>query len=150
MVQVENDLKENYKNKIVLLKILLSLSKKQEERIEQDDMENLLKVLDEREQVMQEIDKLDAAQDQLMKLLGLKAAAGIDTRVLSGLKGLQDDIKDCLLSIEKLDKANQESAKNKLDEYKKQVLLSRQMQKGVNTYANPFSQEDGVYIDAKK
>ena len=150
MVQVENPLQENFKNKIALLKMLLGETQKVRDCITQDDMEGLMDSLNERERLMQEIDKLDAAKEQLMKLLGVKAGTGLNTRALASLKGYQDEIRELLEKIEKLDKDNREGAQQKKEAYQKQVQLSRQMKKGIQTYTSPYSSEDGIYIDAKK
>jgi hypothetical protein len=150
MIAVESQLKENYKKKISMMKTFLEAARKIEACIVSDDTQTLTRHLNERDRMIKEIDTLEDERQQLMKLLGVKAGTGIDKAALAGIKELQDELNGLISDIASLDKENISAAKMKMDEYKNQVVTSRQMKKGIRTYLSPYTLKDGIYIDAKK
>lgn len=138
-----------------ILDLILDLTNKQEKAIEDDDLDTLAFILEEKENLMSKIDTKDIQFLKLYELL--KGKEGVDTfdeidinkyNNIKDLKNVVADINDILTEIYNLDKKNREKMKSNIDNVKlniKNVKKGKKAYKGYN-----YENGDSILIDEKK
>lgn len=138
-----------------LLKSMLTLTEKQKENIDKDSYKALNKSLDEKDEIIKEIDQLD--RDFLDIFTEIKREHFIenidqlDPKKYPNLKELKEAVKEVtstLLAISLLDKENIKSIKEKLEDTKRELVRIKSGKRAYKGYNYSFA--DSMLIDEKK
>lgn len=152
--RINKIIKLSQEKKILLIEIL-SLTKKQKDLIEEDNIDDLGIVLIDKENLMNKIDLLD--KDFLSLYNSIKSDEGIDSlekidiRKFGNLKSLRDivgEINKILDDISSIDRENKKNMKLNIDKVKlniKQVKKGKKAYKGYN-----YETVESMLIDEKK
>lgn len=152
--RINKIIKLSQEKKILLIEIL-SLTKKQKDLIEEDNIDDLGIVLIDKENLMNKIDLLD--KDFLSLYNSIKSDEGIDSlekidiRKFDNLKSLRDivgEINKILDDISSIDRENKKNMKSNIDKVKlniKQVKKGKKAYKGYN-----YETVESMLIDEKK
>lgn len=152
--RINKIIKLSQEKKILLIEIL-SLTKKQKDLIEEDNIDDLGIVLIDKENLMNKIDLLD--KDFLSLYNSIKSDEGIDSlekidiRKFDNLKSLKDiisEINKILDDISSIDRENKKNMKSNIDKVKlniKQVKKGKKAYKGYN-----YETVESMLIDEKK
>ena len=152
--RINKIIKLSQEKKILLIEIL-SLTKKQKDLIEEDNIDDLGIVLIDKENLMNKIDLLD--KDFLSLYNSIKSDEGIDSldkidiRKFDNLKSLKDivsEINKILEDISSIDRENKKNMKSNIDKVKlniKQVKKGKKAYKGYN-----YEGVASMLIDEKK
>ncbi|MBU5436597.1 flagellar protein FlgN [Tissierella sp. MSJ-40] len=143
------------KEKNELLLEILQLTKLQKDLIEKEDMEELNYVLDKKDKIMLEIDKIDVSfltlYGQLKREENIDSLDEINTDKYPNLKDLKEvvaEVTSTLMSISLLDEKNNKSIRESLEKTK---LELRRVKKGKIAYKGYNTEVSGsMLIDEKK
>ncbi len=126
------------KRKKELLLAILDISQKQVQYLKDDEIETLLKELQVRQGL---IDEITALEKELSQDPSYQA---------DGSKKLINEIKNILKEIAALDKENCKVAEERVEQYKKQIRELKKDKSRIDFYKNLNGSSDGIYIDKKK
>ena len=132
------------KCKKILLTQTLAIAQSQGDMIYKDETDRLKMSMEERERLTGEIDKIDLICAQI------KDQLTDDDMHDRQLTDANKDIMEMLLQIQTADQIIGEQLCKKLKEYQNQIRQLRQTKKGMDCYARPFTNEDGIFFDKKK
>lgn len=143
------------KEKNELLLEILQLTKLQKDVIEKEDMEELNYILDKKDKIMLEIDKIDVSfltlYGQLKREENIDSLDEINTDKYPNLKDLKEvvgEVTSTLMSISLLDEKNNKSIRESLEKTK---LELRRVKKGKIAYKGYTTEVSGsMLIDEKK
>ena len=112
-----------------LLKKLIEITKKQQVLLEQEEVESYIELLDERQNVLEQLNKLYIKHPELKQ---------------------QDDA-DLLDELKRLDGENKVEFERQFEDTKRKLREVRIMKKNETQYTNPYSivREEGVYFDKR-
>jgi hypothetical protein len=138
-----------------LLLEILQLTKLQKDVIEKEDMEELHYILDKKDKIMLEIDKIDVSfltlYGQLKREENIDSLDEINTDKYPSLKDLKKvvgEVTSTLMSISLLDEENNKSIRESLERTK---LELRRVKKGKVAYKGYNTEVSGsMLIDEKK
>lgn len=136
-------LTQTQNKKLELLNQILLSTQRQKEYIEKDDVENLVREIDNRQKALDDLLLLNKSFEAI-KSKGQNLMADI------GLQHIEEEIKRVYHSIEVLNDENNKAAQKKLDEYKNHIAEMRKRKKGFESYTNRYIGQDGMYFDKKK
>lgn len=141
--------------KKLLLKEILSLTKKQKDLIEEDNIDDLGIVLIDKENLMNKVDLLDKDFLSIYKSIKLEEEIDsldkIDIRKFDNIKSLKDiisEVNNILTDISSIDHENKKNMKLNIDKIKqniKQVKKAKKAYKGYN-----YEGTESILIDEKK
>ena len=145
--------KENELKKIVKIAFL------HQDAIEKEDMEELYKVNEQKQSIMDHINKMDIKfLTQLEKLksdLGITSIGDIDVNAFPRIKDLKEKISDVMMllrRIDELDKKNTLEMNKRFDKVKENLRTSKaqkQSRKITASYSKKYSSVEGIFIDHK-
>lgn len=134
---------------------ILNLTKEQTRLIVDDNLDEMEKLLQNKQKHMEDIDRLDIEflklYGELKKSEGIESISNIDLKKYSNLKDLKNQVKSInsvLDKISELDKKNTEKMKKNLKDVQKNIKNVRdgkKAYKGYNADQNP-----SIMIDEKK
>lgn len=143
------------KEKDQLLKEMYRFSKEQTEKIDKEDMEDLNGILNKKEHIIKEIDKLDISFltifSQIKKDEGIENIDGLDVYKYPNLKELKETVKEIsssLTAISLLDEENNKNIKQKLEETKMELRKIKDGKKAYRGYNATLTRS--MMIDEKK
>ena len=131
---------EILKKKKKLLEMIFQIAMKQQEYLDGDDVETLIKAIEERQKIISEIESLDSYAKQIDK----KDAQSESVKALAG------ETKKILQEIAEADKKNIKAAEEKVEDYRGQIRSLKNNKKRIVSYQNIQDNVDGIYFDKKK
>ncbi|NLW23549.1 MAG: flagellar protein FlgN [Tissierellia bacterium] len=143
------------KEKIKLLERFQSLTKEQKLEIEKEDVDSIDLILDKKDAIMKEIDKLDVRFmdifSQIKKDESVENIYDLDREKYPNLVELKKAVKDVsslLMAISLLDEENTKMMKKKLADTKMELKRVKEGMKAYKGYNVPF--DGSILIDEKK
>lgn len=145
------------KKKHVLLQSILSLTKAQSSQINEDAVEKLQKLIDEKQRVIDDINKLDDEFDVYFTRLKANVkinsldelnAAGIESA--KHLKEITAGIINLTMKISEVEKENDQKSKELLNKLGEEIKKVNQGKKISKTYASKPTNNPAYFIDKKK
>lgn len=156
-MQLIKDLNYIMEQKLKLFKAMLDITILQKEDIENNRAENIGALVDKKQMVIDEIDKLDKSflegYQQLKIELKLDRPDRIDTDKYPELKTLKlfvEDIMEQAGRIMELENSNREKLNAIFNEVKSELRQINAGKRSIKAYEKPAIQNDGIYIDRKK
>jgi hypothetical protein len=127
------------------------LTRKQLEILESDDADALLKNLEERQTVINGINRLQQKASLLLQLYDhYKTLAAAHDRKVQRVDGLLDQARDALRAIQINDAKNLEKAKQNRDRYGAEVKRLSKSKKSIKLYNQTDFLSGPVFFDNKK
>ena len=152
-------LTEISQKKIVILKEILILTKRQSENIQEDCLDTLKYIVEEKQRFMDDVDKLDDAFEvyfkRLKSTLGIESLDKLTSNANIGdtatLKNHIQEIFNLLNQIDLLDKDNNEKGKTLMTKLSTEIKKVNQ-KKIINNGYKPASSmpQQSLYFDTKK
>lgn len=150
-------LTETSGKKLELLQQMLVLTRRQSEIINEDGIDTLEKIVEGKQKLIDEINKLDEAFDvyfsRLKSALKVKSLDEIRGTQLKGVKQLQDtigQITDLIKEISGIEKINNIKAKSLLQSLGNEIKKVNQGKKMNSAYRPVPTQVPSYFIDKKK
>lgn len=149
------------KKKALLLDVL-SLTQAQTEAITDEGMEGLDKLINDKQWIIDGINKLDEAFEtdyqSLKSLLGITQTEQLDVAKLEGsalesarqLKALTAEILNIVRDISEREKVNSEKSNKLLEQYGNEIKKLNQGKKANNAYKAASSSAPSYFLDKKK
>lgn len=140
------------------LQDMFLLTMAQSEAINEDGLEGLQKLLDDKQSKIEEINKADedfnVYYTRLKQTMGINSLAEINTPGIKGVKELQQligQIMDLLKEISEIEKQNSDKAKNLLNGLGSKIKEISQGKKVSSAYnSSPAAIPPSYFIDKKK
>lgn len=142
------------------LEALLDLTRKQREWIGKSDFEKIALLLEDKQHIMDEIDRFDVifleAYHTLKKSLGVGSLNEIDPVQYPELKGLKQEVHRVMECLKQIDAVDQENTRRiqegfqKVQEEMKELKMRKQRTKMALRYKNKYAGAQGLFIDNKK
>jgi hypothetical protein len=139
------------------LERLLELTSLQSNLIKESNLEELMKVIDERQGAISQINDIDLVfletYNKLKKALGVQSIEEMDTNAYPLVKDLKNNIEHImkiLKEIDRLDKLNTENMKTDLDQVKdelKKIKMEKQSSKLTSAYKKKYAGAQGMFVD---
>lgn len=153
-----NRLLEAANKKYSLLKDILFISQSQSQSMTEDGVEDLEKLVVEKQSRIDEINKVDEEFDvyfrRLKQVLGVKNLDELQKPDIKGIKELQDSIGRIMAlihEISEIEKQNSQQAKKLLDSLGNEIKKINQGKKVTSVYnPGPMMQPPSYFIDKKK
>lgn len=143
------------KKKNQLLNEMHKFTKEQREEIKKDEMDNLNEILNEKDHIIEEINKLDVSFltifTQIKKEEGIENIDELDIERYPNLKTLKDIIKEIsstLIAISLLDEKNNKAMKESLEETKMELRKIKDGKRAYKGYNATITKS--MLIDEKK
>lgn len=143
------------KEKSQLLVEMQKITKGQREEIKEEDMENLNEILDKKDYIIKEINKLDISFltifSQIKKNEDIQNIDEMDIEKYPNLEELKKAVKEVsstLIAISLMDKENNDSMKAKLEETKMEIRKIKDGKKAYKGYNATIA--ESILIDEKK
>lgn len=143
--------------KYKLLEDILRLTKEQSSVINEDGIDNLNRIIEEKQNNIDQIDKLDEEFNvyfqRLKSELKVNTLDEIQGTNIEGIKELKDCTKgiiDIIGEISKLEQENNSNAKNLLEDLGKEIKKLNQGKKVNTVYSAGPGQAPSYFIDKKK
>ena len=143
--------------KYLLLKEMLLLTQNQSETINEDGVDALVRLIDEKQQYINGIDKLDEEFNFYFKRLKqVLKVESLDELRMSGIKGTKElqqvvgKILEIINDISTLDTRNNSEAKKLLGNFENEIKKINQGKKVNTAYTYGFKHSPSYYIDKKK
>ena len=143
------------KEKSQLLVEMQKITKGQREEIKEEDMENLNEILDKKDYIIKEINKLDISFltifSQIKKNEDIQNIDEMDIEKYPSLEELKKAVKEVsstLIAISLMDKENNNSMKAKLEETKMEIRKIKDGKKAYKGYNATIA--ESILIDEKK
>lgn len=143
------------KEKDQLLNDMCNITKKQMKAIEKEDMENLNKIMDEKDSLMKKIDKLDLSFitvfSEIKKKHSIENLDELSLKDYPNLKELKDMVKEVsstLLTLSLMDDNNTQAMKERLEQAKRDLRKVKEGKKAYKGYN--ASMTGSMLIDEKK
>ena len=143
------------KEKSQLLVEMQKITKGQREEIKEEDMENLNEILDKKDYIIKEINKLDISFltifSQIKKNEDIQNIDEMDIEKYPNLEELKKAVKEVsstLIAISLMDKENNNSMKAKLEETKMEIRKIKDGKKAYKGYNATIA--ESILIDEKK
>lgn len=143
------------KEKSQLLVEMQKITKGQREEIKEEDMENLNEILDKKDYIIKEINKLDISFltifSQIKKNEDIQNIDEMDIEKYPNLEELKKAVKEVsstLIAISLMDKENNDSMKAKLEETKMEIRKIKDGKKAYKGYNATIV--ESILIDEKK
>ena len=143
------------KKKNQLLNEMHKITKEQREEIKKDEMDNLNEILNEKDHIIEEINKLDVSFltifTQIKKEEGIENIDELDIERYPNLKTLKDIIKEIsstLIAISLLDEKNNKAMKESLEETKMELRKIKDGKRAYKGYNATITKS--MLIDEKK
>lgn len=143
------------KEKNQLLVEMQKITKGQREEIKEEDMENLNEILDKKDYIIKEINKLDISFltifSQIKKNEDIQNIDEMDIEKYPNLEELKKAVKEVsstLIAISLMDKENNDSMKAKLEETKMEIRKIKDGKKAYKGYNATIV--ESILIDEKK
>lgn len=138
-----------------LINEMYNFTKGQKEEIKKEDMDNLNKILDNKDNLIKEINKLDRTFltifSQIKKDENIENIDELDVQLYPNLKELKDivtEISSTLVAISLLDEENNNNIKKKIEETKMELRKVKDGQRAYKGYNVPMT--GSILIDEKK
>lgn len=145
------------KKKHVLLRSILSLTKAQYSHINEDSVEKLQKLIDEKQHVIDDINKLDDEFDiyfsRLKTNLKINSLDELNAAGIEGAKHLKEitaEIINLIMEISEMEKENRQKSKELLDILGEEIKKINQGKKVSATYTSKPINIPAYFIDKKK
>ena len=143
--------------KLFLLKQLLTLSIQQSKNIESGEAAKLDKLIEQKQNIMTRIDALDKEfidkYDLLKNSAIIKVPEALDTAEKDKMRKLKDkvtEIHSLTDKIQKIDSANVEKLKKRLQSVKDELKKVRVGKKAVQGYSNKNIEGISIFLDKKQ
>lgn len=143
------------KEKNQIINKMYSITKGQKEEIEKEDMENLNHILDEKDKLIEEINKIDieflTIFSQIKNTEGIEKIEELNVQLYPNLKELKEivtDISSTLVAISLLDDENNENMKKRMEKTKMELKRVKDGQRAYKGYNKPIT--GSILIDEKK
>mgnify|MGYP000937371614 CR=1 FL=1 len=143
------------KEKNQLINEMYGFTKTQEEEIKKEDMENLNEILDEKDNLIKKINKIDIeflkVFSQIKKDEKIENISDLDPEKYPNLKELKDvvtEISSTLMTISLLDEENNKNMKKRIEETKLELKKVKEGQRAYKGYN--VSMTNSILIDEKK
>ena len=143
------------KEKNQLINEMYGFTKAQKQEIEKEDINNLNKILDEKDKLIKKINKIDIEFlnifSQIKKEEGVENIYDLDVNKYPNLKDLKNivtEISSTLMAISLLDEENNKNMKKRLEQVKLELKRVKEGQRAYKGYNVPMT--DSILIDEKK
>lgn len=143
------------KEKNQLINEIYGFTKAQKQEIEKEDINNLNKILDEKDKLIKKINKIDIEFlnifSQIKKEEGVENIYDLDVNKYPNLKDLKNivtEISSTLMAISLLDEENNKNMKKRLEQVKLELKRVKEGQRAYKGYNVPMT--DSILIDEKK
>ncbi|MDL2224993.1 hypothetical protein LJC20_02145 [Eubacteriales bacterium OttesenSCG-928-M02] len=141
---------KNREEKTALLERMLSLTEKQKDQLEKDQVEEIAETFAAWEKVSQNIDVLEGTYREAVLLVEREAPKDREA-LLALLNGIEEKNIGLLERIQKLHQENSTLAQEKMQDYRNELKNVKKSNERVQSYLDPYaSMVDGVYFDQKK
>lgn len=145
MEQIRAALTKTKQEKRDLLAQMLCIANIQMAKLEEDGAEAFMRLLSQREQLIQRVDQ----QEETIHTLSLQLSKERQD-VLPEADLVDREIRDTVEKILSLDKACSAVANEKLLKYKSEFKSLKKSGQQLNIYAQSYATTGGIYIDTKK
>jgi len=151
-----NKLVQLLDNKNMLLDDFYRLTLAQKKLIEDTDMEKLNRLVNNKEKIIQNIDKLDVEFVEKFNEVKDKynitdlTELNVEKIYLLRLQEVTKKCNDKMMEIAELDKKNSENMKSKFDDVKTKLREIKRGKTTTNKYYNKGQSTGGYFIDSKK
>lgn len=147
---MENQQTENYIERLIEISVekqkkledILTLTRAQAKAIEEEGIESLGKLLDDKQKIIDEINKNDeefyAYYEKIKEKYGVKSLENLETLNTKNTRGLQEvisSIKKTLQEISRLEKENNKKVKETLEDLSSKIRKINQGKKASNVYS---------------
>ena len=143
------------KEKNQLINEIYGFTKAQKQEIEKEDINNLNKILDEKDKLIKKINKIDIEFlnifSQIKKEEGVENIYDLDVNKYPNLKDLKNivtEISSTLMAISLLDEENNKNMKKRLEQVKLELKRVKEGQRAYKGYNVPMT--ESILIDEKK
>lgn len=148
---------DSLKKKYVLLRSILSLTQAQSSEINENAVEKLQKLIDEKQNTIDEINKLDDEFDacftRLKNALKVNSLDELDAVGIEGAKHLKEitaDIINLIKEISEIEKANNLKSEELLNNLRSEIKKINQTKTINNAYGSRPGNKAAYFIDKKK
>lgn len=143
--------------KLVLMKDLLRITEEQQEVIDNEKVEMLDQLIQQKQSIMEKIDLLDKEfldkYGLLKSQLGVEDLQEIDGQKLPEFKELKEKISEVVSFVEKiqqLDRENTQSLKRNMEKVKQNLKTIRTGKKAITGYNSVYKESHSIFMDKKK
>lgn len=143
------------KEKKQLINEMHNFTEAQKKEIEKEDMDNLNNILDEKDKLIQKINKIDieflTIFSQIKKDENIENIDELDAKLYPNLKELKEvvtDISSTLIALSLLDEENNKDMIKRIEETKMELKKVKEGQRAYKEYHKPV--EGSILIDEKK
>lgn len=152
-----DNLNEIIENKLELFKELYDITLLQQQDIENNDADNIQALVEEKQQVINEIDELDKSflegYKTLKESLNLESLHKVDTEKYPELKNLKNSVEKIVKlapDIMELENSNRERLNEIYERVKGELKQINSGKRSLKAYEAAPVHNDGVFIDKKK
>ncbi|WP_159442880.1 flagellar export chaperone FlgN [Selenihalanaerobacter shriftii] len=142
-----NEIINIYKQKLLIYKQILKLTKEQQQAIEKKEWQNLKQIIEDKEKKINNIEKLEAQLISYKRQLAQQNNLQLDAKEF---KEIIENIYQIMHQINKLEKDNQEQIINQKNKVQKKM---QDINAGLNinrAYDGAVNNYEGKFIDNKK
>lgn len=143
------------KEKNLLLNKMHNITKEQKEEIEREDMENLNRIMDQKDSLMKKIDELDLSFitifSQIKKEHSIESIDELSLEKYPNLAELKEGVKEVsstLMTLSLMDERNTQAIKERLEQTKTELKKLKEGKKAYKGYNPPMN--GSMLIDEKK
>lgn len=142
---------DNLKQKLAHLQTIDELTARQAQQIQEDEVQELMENITQRQHAIDQIDLLDAQLTQMSQSFNLpeKLTHPEDMAIMQQILALYAQMEQMLTKISQTDQANAALAQQRLEMYRQALRQANDGIKGIEGYSAGIS-EGGLYFDQKK
>lgn len=145
------------RKKYILLQDMLALTKNQAGAINEDGLEDLQKLIDEKQKCIEKIDRLDEEFNvyfrRFKSVMGVSRLSELDASGVKGARELQDvtgEILNLIREIGELEKLNNIKAENLFNHFGNEIKKINLGKKMNSVYVPKQQNPPAIYFDKKK
>lgn len=136
---------------------IMEITMEQKKDLEENDANNIELLVNRKQSVIDDIDKIDSFFSErfglLKKQLNVNDLEELDVAEYPVLKDLKLKVAEITALAQKImaiEQVNKEKLTGKLNDLKKEMKQLSVGKKSIKAYENPIINSDGIYIDKKK
>lgn len=143
--------------KLHLMTNLMEATKRQQEALEEENLEALSQAIEAKNKIIEKIDVLDKEFAEkyrdLKEALGIEDLTQVEKEPVEGFKDLKEKIHEIMSkvnSVNQLDQENLEKMKEDMKNVQSKLKNARTGKKALGSYHSKYQQNASIFIDKKK
>lgn len=143
--------------KLHLMTNLMEATKRQQEALEEENLEALSQAIEAKNKIIEKIDVLDKEFAEkyrdLKEALGIEDLTQVEKEPVEGFKDLKEKIQEIMAkvnSVNQLDQENLEKMKKDMEKVQAKLKNARTGKKALGSYNSKYQQGESIFIDKKK